>query len=107
MMKRSRTRFLMTIGRLLGTSVTKQLSGLMLTNWLKLRNLTRSRRKWKAYVILSSLNFTRLEECPKACLTWEAWAGLVLLLGEQVGKEEPDLPLRRSIKQTQRIVFSR
>merc|ERR1712222_253079 len=87
MMRRSRTRSARTTRRRSLTSATR---------W---RSSTRSRRRWKEFATQSSPSCMLTlaapqEECPEACLTWEAWVvHLVLELLEELAVL--DLPSRR------------
>merc|ERR1712018_861175 len=71
----------------------------------ELRSSTRSRRRWRVYATPSSPSFMRMlevlqVECPKECLTWEAWVvHQVLELLEELAVLV--LPSRRSTNRTE------
>merc|ERR1712055_451816 len=90
----------MTIRKLLQTNVKRPSSGLMLISLLRRKNMTTSRRKWRVYVIPSSLSCMQLlvvelavclVVCPAVCLE----VCQVVCQEVQPQVEAADLPLKK------------
>merc|ERR1739838_113340 len=95
------------MGRPLSISATRLSNGSMPTSLLKLRNSMTSKRRLSQSATQSLPSCTKaLEVCQAACLTWEVWVVVCLVLVELPALElvVPDLPLRKLTNRLARLV---
>merc|ERR1712096_535183 len=97
------------MGRPLSTSATRLSNGSMPTSLLKLRNSMTSKRRSSQSATQSLPSCTKvLEVCQAACLTWEVWVVVCLVLVELPAVElelvVPDLPLKKLTNRLARLV---